>query len=570
MKKWIGLLFVAAFALCVQAGLASAAAPQTAAAKVVPKLYLNGKQLDAKVPPALINSSVLVPIRTVAENLGYEVGWDSKKKQVSVEEGSTKILMTLNDPQATVNGKKVTLTSPPLLQSDTTLIPIRFVGETFGLQVLWDNETKAAFLFTDSSAGSPDTGSGQNDGTENGAGNSSGEESEDGGHGSDSDPGSGSQPGKNPTDGGLIGVIEPEDGGNGVDGSSPNGGTDGSGGAGHAEEETEGTSGTGEQDGGAPAVDPYLITAVLSQIRYEPDMVVLTYEGTLKPTVNVLRDPDRIVIDLPHADFADAFAAGFSNGLTPDFMVVNEGAPAPGNIAELTGTGHTALDKIRYSRYTDSPKTIRVVLDLNQPWGYEVLQPFDGRTIVKLKKPAEPPKSGYTVVLDAGHGGSDPGAQSVTGKWEKEFNLSVVKKVQAILAAESKINLVLTRSGDTYPTLDERVELANSLKADLFVSVHGNSYKPEINGTETYYTREESLAFAKLLHKNAVAATGFKDNGVRKAGFKVIKYTTMPAVLLEVGYLSNESNGKTMFTDAFQERVAAAIAASIKQYFHLS
>jgi N-acetylmuramoyl-L-alanine amidase len=113
------------------------------------------------------------------------------------------------------------------------------------------------------------------------------------------------------------------------------------------------------------------------------------------------------------------------------------------------------------------------------------------------------------------------------------------------------------------------VNLANSLKADLFLSVHANSYYKATNGTETYYTRANSQAFAKLLHKNAVAATGFKDGGVRTAGFKVIKYTTMPAVLLEVGYLSNASDGPKLFTEALQNRVAAAIAASIKQNFNL-
>src|SRR5690606_20192507 len=139
----------------------------------------------------------------------------------------------------------------------------------------------------------------------------------------------------------------------------------------------------------------------------------------------------------------------------------------------------------------------------------------------------------YVVVLDAGHGGSDPGAKSVNGRWEKDFNLAIVRKVQELLTDSQELKLVLTRDDDTYPTLDERIELANFLGADLFISVHANSHKSSsVNGTETYYKHGYSLPLAQIMHRHILQATGFKDNGVRTAEFKVIKYTTMPAVLL--------------------------------------
>ncbi|WP_276351516.1 N-acetylmuramoyl-L-alanine amidase family protein [Cohnella caldifontis] len=596
MKKWISLLFVTALMLFAGVGWTSAAAQKTAPTPVQPKLYLNGKELASEVPPALVHASVLVPIRTVAENLGYKVGWDGKKKQVSVKEGSTEILMTLNDPKAKVNGKTVQMTEPPVLQSETTLIPIRFVGETFGLQILWDNGSKSAFLFTDAetkpadgsqtggqtadNAGNgtgggtgtdkgADSGSGSATGSTSGSGANAGNGQSDAGStpatgsGSGASSGSGTQTGSNPSDGGLIGVVEPGEGDDAAGGTGNAAGANGSG-----TTDTPGNPGSG-------TADPNAATAPIHQFLYEPNLVTVTYDGSIAPVTNVLTGPDRIVIDLPNADFADDFAAGFSNGITPGFMTVNAGRPAPGTVPELTGVGHEALDKIRYSLFTDSPKTVRIVLDLNQPWGYEVdTKTSPNHIFIRLKKPeAETPapaKSGYTVVLDAGHGGSDPGARSITGKWEKDFTLAVVKKVQAILSNEPKINLVLTRDADTYPTLDDRVNLANNLKADLFLSVHGNSFTASTNGTETYYTRADSLAFAKLLHKNAVAATGFKDNGVRTANYKVTRATTMPAVLLEVGYLTHTGNEKQLYSAAFQDRVAAAIAASIKQYFNLS
>jgi N-acetylmuramoyl-L-alanine amidase len=554
MKKWISLLFVTVLILFANIGGASAAVSKKAAA--APTLYLDGKVLQAKVPPVMSGASVLVPIRTVAENLGYKVSFDNKKKIVSVKQASTLIQMTLNNKKANVNGKSVILTEPPKLQSDTTLIPIRFVGETLGLQIMWDNSSKSAFLYTDAAPGG--TGSGNGTGSVPAAGTGSGTgagtgtgtpATPDPGAGTGTTPtpvpgtgtgtGIGSQTGTTPPDGGLIGVVE---------------GPDGNGSAG----------GTGDQTG-AGQTTPTVIPAHLHQIRYEPDAVVITYDGLTAPTTSVFSGPDRIVIDLPNADFA----ADFTADQTPMFT---NGPPAVGQIAELAVTGHEALQKIRFSQYQDNPNTVRVVLDLNKPWGYDVKNDaLNGELRINLKKPetSQPGKSGYTIVLDAGHGGSDPGAASVTGHWEKEFNLSVVLKVKALLENDPRINLVLTRESDVYPTLDDRVNLANSLKADLFLSVHANSYTKATNGTETYYTRANSQAFARLLHKNAVAATGFKDNGVRTANFKVIKYTTMPAVLLESGYLTNDSDGPQLFTDALQNRVAAAIATSFKQYFNL-
>jgi N-acetylmuramoyl-L-alanine amidase len=144
-----------------------------------------------------------------------------------------------------------------------------------------------------------------------------------------------------------------------------------------------------------------------------------------------------------------------------------------------------------------------------------------------------------------------------------------VLKVQALLAGEERIKLVLTRESDTYPSLDDRFNLANSIAADLFVSVHANSYTAATNGTETYYSRPDSLDFAKVMHSLLTSATGLKDNGVRNAGFKVIKYTKMPAVLLEVGYLSSKIDEPKIWTEALQNRVAAAIVTGIKQYLKL-
>jgi N-acetylmuramoyl-L-alanine amidase len=584
MKKWFFLLFAAAFLLCANAAWTSAKAPKTT--EPVPKLFLDGLELNAATPPKLVNGWVLVPIRIVAENLGYKVGWDSANKQVTVQEGSTQILMTLGDTTALVNGRAVTMQTPPTLDSDTTLIPLRFVSETFGLQILWDNHDKAVFLYTvaandagedKSPPGSePDGGADSGAETDNDANANPGSDSETV-QDSKTDEGSGKEESGNETSGNA----EPENAssgktesgnaenqaGNGGENSGvkpPAGGT----------QDNQGESGKEDGASGPLIPDPESEPARLSQIRYEPNALVLTYTGSLTPVVHYLSNPDRLVMDLIHAEFADEFSSGFSSGIVPDYFPKLTEAPSYGQIAEMKVNGDLLVTGIRFSRYSENPRTVRVVADLSQITQYELTHD-DERGVIRLllnrETSSAPAKDSYVVVLDAGHGGSDPGAKSISGKWEKDFNLSVVKKVKEILSKESKIKLVLTREGDTYPTLDDRINLANSLNADLFISVHGNSNnKSDVNGTETYYFRPESLALAELLHKHATAATGFKDNGVRTAEFKVVKYTVMPAALLEVGYLSNAANEKKMYEENFQQRVAEAIANTIKQYFKLS
>ncbi|WJH34148.1 N-acetylmuramoyl-L-alanine amidase [Paenibacillus sp. CC-CFT747] len=209
--------------------------------------------------------------------------------------------------------------------------------------------------------------------------------------------------------------------------------------------------------------------------------------------------------------------------------------------------------------------TIRVVVDLKVKSGYSLIEDGSkGQVVVQLKN------AKYKVVLDAGHGDQDPGAISISGKQEKDFNLTMVLKVKKILDQNPNIQVYLTRSDDTFVTLDGRCEFANNLGANVFVSIHGNKWVPSTSGSETYYWRPESLSLANIMHKNLVAAAGLPDRQVRQNDFRVVKYTNMPAVLLEVGYLSSPNDEPQMFNAAFQDRVAGGIANGIKQYLNLN
>jgi N-acetylmuramoyl-L-alanine amidase len=508
MKKWLSLLFVVSVMLFLSAGIVHAAK----SVALTPKLILDGKALQPQVAPVVIDKTVMIPVRIATANLGYKVDYDNKKKQVKVSNGLKQLVMTLDKPTAYLDNEPKKMIMPPTSVSNNILIPLRFLGDSLDIAVFWDNQSKSAFLYSSNDSSPGDV--------------------------TDVEPPGGSVDVPGSTTGGSVDIPGNTDGGGAV---NVPGNTDGSGGV---------------TDPGTviPPVTP-AVSGNIHEVRYETNTVIVKYSGLVVPEITPLENPKRLVIDLPNTQFAGDF--------TPTVDFVN------GMQGKIDVTDHPALISVRFSQFGDIVKAPRIVLDLNQAWDYDILNdPAAGELKLTLKQPV-PDKSLFTVVLDAGHGGSDPGAGSISGRWEKDYNLSVVLKVQALLASEERIKLVLTRQGDTYPTLSDRYNLANSLGADLFVSVHANSYTSATNGTETYYTRAESKEFADLMHALLVQATGLKDNGVRQKSLAVTRETTMPAILLESGYLSSKIDEPQLWTDDFQNRVAQAIATGIKQQLKL-
>jgi N-acetylmuramoyl-L-alanine amidase len=170
-----------------------------------------------------------------------------------------------------------------------------------------------------------------------------------------------------------------------------------------------------------------------------------------------------------------------------------------------------------------------------------------------------------TVVIDPGHGGKDPGAISVKGFYEKTVNLSVARKVAARLR-QCGLRVVMTRDSDSYVELERRAEIANQYRADLFVSIHADS---SMTGTEkgysVYVARQASYASQKVA--NAIAKNLHNvspdGNGIKQADYRVLVKTQMPAVLVEMGYISNHGEASLIATDSFQSRIAEAISDGI-------
>ncbi|OPH47103.1 hypothetical protein BC351_11360 [Paenibacillus ferrarius] len=301
---------------------------------------------------------------------------------------------------------------------------------------------------------------------------------------------------------------------------------------------------TGDENGIKPP-DPNVHLLNLIQLT-EKDLIVNAKDGALTPTVLKLSNPNRIVFDFPNTKLDESLQK----------LLVNNSGELPSK--------HPLVQKVRFSNFADNPATVRIILDLKAPADYK-----SQTSKLPNQWTATIAEHQLTVVIDAGHGDQDPGALSITGKHEKEFTLATAKKVEKLLAQDKRVVVMMTRSDDTFIPLDNRVSFANDNMVDLFLSIHGNSAKSTVTGTETYYNRPESIDFANVVHEKVVAATGFPDRKVRQADFRVITKTTMPAVLVEVGYLSNKSDESAMYKEAFQDKVAASLVAAIKEYLNL-
>ena len=240
-------------------------------------------------------------------------------------------------------------------------------------------------------------------------------------------------------------------------------------------------------------------------------------------------------------------------------------------------------------------------------------RPFAEKGFEKMPQIRAPGKySIKTIVIDAGHGGKDPGAISRrVGIKERDLTLSIAKKLKRILA-DNGIRVIMTRDSDEFISLPERVRIANSSGADLFISIHINASRSRsMNGFECYYLSEATNDNARALeafenatlktdegtvveHSNSLDKTlwdmkltenrresaqlagdicGAVDNslvtrnrGVKTARFYVIKFTRIPSVLVEVGYLSNKFEELKLKDESYADRMADVIAKGILIY----
>jgi N-acetylmuramoyl-L-alanine amidase len=172
-------------------------------------------------------------------------------------------------------------------------------------------------------------------------------------------------------------------------------------------------------------------------------------------------------------------------------------------------------------------------------------------------------KTFSTVVVDAGHGGKDSGAYRRYGPPEKLVTLDVAQRLNSKLR-ESQLKTVMTRSSDVFIPLDERVNIENSQKNAIFVSIHFNDSRQRgIRGFETYYHSGASFDIASRIQEKLMTIPHSANRGIHTANFRVLRNATCPAVLVECGYLSNRNEGGQARDWEYRELLADRIAEAI-------
>jgi N-acetylmuramoyl-L-alanine amidase len=347
--------------------------------------------------------------------------------------------------------------------------------------------------------------------------------------------------------------------------------------------------------------------------------VGFTLSTPLEPKVSVLEKPDRIVLDLPEVNFQiPADAAKRTRGLVKS---VRFGLIGPGRSRAVIELAQPALP----GRVANRPVLGGAASALEIPLARAERDAFAraaaadrAESLAAQAKDAgptgaAPPKDDArpVVVLDPGHGGIDVGATGLNDTLEKEVVFAFAQALKAKLEKAGLVRVVMTRDSDTFVSLSERVKLAQSLGASLFVSIHADTVKasPEVRGLTVYTnserasdaeaarlaesenradqaagleasddgedvsgilgdllrreTRTYSHLFAKALVGQITAASRLNKNPERSARFLVLRAPDVPSVLIELGYLSSKSDVELLRADGWRDKAAESVAAAV-------
>jgi N-acetylmuramoyl-L-alanine amidase len=349
-----------------------------------------------------------------------------------------------------------------------------------------------------------------------------------------------------------------------------------------------------------------------SEVRYE---------------LTALKHPERLVLDLERVDFLSIVdqSANKVLGDDPYVAALRAGRFKPGAVRLVVDLKGEARPQV-FTLKPIGEYGHRLVIDV-----YPVVPPDPLMALLQRKETAEPPAAAearkppagakapagrvITVVVDAGHGGEDPGALGRRGTYEKHVTLAIARRLKGLIDAEPGMRAVLTRDGDYFIPLAARVDKARRVKADLFVSIHADAYLlPHARGSSVFalsergatstaarwlakrendadlvggvnlavkdrYLAETLLDLSQTATINdslkvgrAVLAELGEINTLHKAyveqaGFAVLKAPDIPSILVETAFISNPEEEKRLGDAAYQDRLARALLAGIKSHF---
>jgi N-acetylmuramoyl-L-alanine amidase len=362
---------------------------------------------------------------------------------------------------------------------------------------------------------------------------------------------------------------------------------------------------------------PGALEAELPRAAVSPgnDVPAVQHSGT-RASVRIQRaeyypelDAARIVL---HASAAARFHVGRLPGegkIAPIYLDIDDAESDVTSVQALGGIVERAL-------FARTPRGVRLRLELTAEAEQNVFfLPAPFRVVVDVARSVLTQPSARTrssverIALDAGHGGSDPGAVGPTGVREKDVALDIAHRAAPLLARELRVSTLLTRDRDVFVPLEQRVAKANAFRADLFLSIHCNADPSNsgrgvmafvLNGSENAAARHiaarenlvpaqprdmrgfldqfgdgevarRSLALARLLQRASQASLaqgypGSIDGGVHGAGFYVLAGARMPAVLFEVSFISNSLEEARLNTGRYRQKLADAIVNAVKAY----
>jgi N-acetylmuramoyl-L-alanine amidase len=577
--KAIILIFIILVFFHAQNSLASSTPPSEV------KVLVDNQEIYFDVPPAIENGRALIPLRAIGEALGALVTWEERSKTVIMAKGNITIKLIIGNNIAYKNTEKVILDAPAKIIRDRTIVPLRFVSEALGAKVRWDSASRLINInipAEEERLGGKLIVEGDLVNIRSGPGIShdiltqvsrgtrlpaldrnadwyqvqlpggkmgwivSWYVKED----AAPSPASPEIPEKTGDENKKAGSEEQKESDNGQAGQTKATTKDNNGttplGVSIGNEENKRTEPDKQDNNKQTAI----IKVTVNQ-ENEVTMVKITSDQKIIYKIFRLRAPDRLVMDIYNVSPADL--------------------PASQNI------NSKAISTLRIGWFSRDPDITRLVFDLKEQALYKVETSLqqDKITLDIFIPNIKDTLKGKIIVLDPGHGGVDPGAIGQTlGLKEKDVNLEVARRAARLLNSYSA-KVILTRSGDEYIDLGERTQKANSMHADLFISIHMNANSStQLKGTSTYYTLRskdaERLTKSRQLAghiQNALLSTlQLDDKSIRQADFVVLRETTMPAVLIEAAFLSNPEEEKLMATEQFWENVAQAIVQGIGNY----
>ncbi|CAM3997734.1 N-acetylmuramoyl-L-alanine amidase [Alkalicoccus chagannorensis] len=476
-------------------------------------ISVNDVEIEFAEEPFNRNNHLLVPFRSVSEALDIQVRWDNDTRQVHAEDGSTSVRFDIDAEASYVNGERIYPGVEPGIVNGHTMIPLRFFAETFDADVSYTHDDRSVDIHRGESA-EEDVLSEEELSDQQ----ISGTVDSHTGHLNVRQGPSASTPQTGRLTNGEEVTVEAFD-------SEWVRINDGSGTQGYVHSHYLHLQHENERMRllGAPQWDQSPARSVLTMHKIGGTSVSVTEERS---------DGLRIRTNATDIDVPNAVHAAISE------------------VREWTSGGDTYVD-----------------FELEPDYHYVYRESSGSITLTFLP----PGLEGKRVVIDAGHGAGDAGAQA-GGMLEKDINLDVSLYAQEMLEAAGA-EVIMTRTDDYFLELQERAELANREYADLFISVHANAFNGQARGSETFWNASYSSAHSENLAHSIqdamVSRLGTHYRRVDEANFSVLRNAEMPSILMEIAFMDHPEDAEKLRRDSFRRSAAASIVDGLEEYYHV-